>query len=250
MDGSLERLLLRLGELEAEGLARMRDRVVDAQAFAARLDLPGEGIVGGAHVGVFRVRGYGGDDLGREHRIASRRILEGRVGVPEAIAERVHAAPVVGADDLAVLVEVRDVAEGLVAEAVLLERADPQLGVEHAVQPLGEIELLVVGERLVAEDEHGVLVHPRPDACEGFRVVRLAQIDGTHLGGEHGMERAGLQFHGGVLLGQASVTSDRAFSRLGRPRGRVKRPVGRSDLTARTSSGTIDAPSNLPQGEE
>ncbi len=143
--------------------------------------------------------------------------------MPEAVAERVHAAPVVGADDLAVLVEVRDVAEGLVAEAVLLERADPQLGVEHAVQPLGEIELLAVGEGLVAEDEHGVLVHARPDAREGVRVLDLAQIDGTHLGGEHGMERAELQFHGGVLLSQGSVTSDFASTRLGRPRGRVKR---------------------------
>ena len=126
MDRALERLLLALRELEAEGLPRVRDGVVHAQAFALRLHLRGQGVVGRAHVRVLRVRGHRRDDLRREHRVASRRILEGRVGVPEAVAERVHAPPVVGLHDLAVLVEVRDVAEGLVAEAVLLERADPQ----------------------------------------------------------------------------------------------------------------------------
>ena len=170
--------------------------MVDAQAFEPGLRLGVERVVGRAHVGELRVGGDGRDDPGREHRVAARRVLERRVGVPEAIAERVHAPAVVGFQDLAVLVEVRDVGERLVPEAVLAEGAAPGLGVQLAVEALGERELLVVGERLIVEDQDGVLVHPRPDLGERLGIVDLAEVDRAHLGDEVRVELAEGQGHG------------------------------------------------------
>jgi len=115
--------------------------------------------------------------------------------VPQAIAEPVHATAIVRPHDLAALVEVRDVAEGLVAQAVLLQRADPQLGVELAVQALREGELLVVGEWLIAEHEDGVLVHPRADLGQHLGIVDPAKIDGAHLGHEARVKLAKCQCH-------------------------------------------------------
>ena len=95
VDRALERVLLVLRELEAEGLARVGDRVVHAQALEPRLRLVGQRVVGRAHVGELGVRVDGRDDLGREHRVAAGRVLERGVGVPQAVAEAVHAPAVV-----------------------------------------------------------------------------------------------------------------------------------------------------------
>src|SRR5260370_2378452 len=62
--------------------------------------------------------------------------------------------------------------------------ADPQLGVELAVQAPGKRELLVVGEGLVPEHEDGVLVHSRPDLAQGLGIVDPAEIDRARLGRE------------------------------------------------------------------
>ena len=118
VDGALEATRLLPGELEAERLARVGDRVMDAQALETGLHVRRQRVVGGAHVRVLRVGADRRDDLRGEHRVAARRILEGRVGVPETVPEPVRPAPVVGRRDLAALVEVRDVDEGVVGEAV------------------------------------------------------------------------------------------------------------------------------------
>jgi len=54
--------------------------------------------------------------------------------VPQTIAEFVHAPAIVGLHDLAVLVQVRNIAERLVPEAILLQRADSQFCVQRAVE--------------------------------------------------------------------------------------------------------------------
>ena len=72
------------------------------------------------------------------------------------------------------------------------------------VQPLRERDLLLVGERLIAEDEDAVRVHPRPDLIERCPVVRSSQIDGAHLGREVRMQRTKCQCH--------QFTSARSFS--------------------------------------
>jgi hypothetical protein len=55
------------------------------------------------------------------------------------------------------------------AEAVLLQRADAELGVEDAVQTLGEVEVLRVAPDLVAEDQHRELVHAGRGSGRGCR---------------------------------------------------------------------------------
>ena len=136
------------------------------------------------------------NDAGRQHRVAARRILERRVGVPEAVPEPVDPAAMVGGRDLAALVQVRDVDERVVVEAVEAERRRPRLPVELAVQALGEGELLRVRERLVAEHEDRVLIHPGPDLGERLGVEHLAEVDRADLGHEGRVERAEPEGHG------------------------------------------------------
>jgi hypothetical protein len=117
--------------------------------------------------------------------------------VPEAVAERVHAPAVLGAENRARLVHVGDVGERLVAEPVLVEHGNPGLGVELAVEALGEGELLGASELLVAEDDHGVLVHRRADRFQRRLVGHRAQVHRAGLGGEDGMQRSKRERHGG-----------------------------------------------------
>ena len=73
--------------------------------------------------------------------------------------------------------------------------ADAGLRMQLAVEPLGEGELLLVGERLVAEHEDRVRVHAGADLGERLGVGHLPQVDRADLGGERGMERAEPEGH-------------------------------------------------------
>ena len=94
--------------------------------------------------------------------------------MPEAIAQRVVAPAIVGLHDPALGIEVRDVGNCLVAEPALREGPAPGALVQAAVEPLAERELLGVGEHLIAEDEHGVLVHAGADRRERVGIERAA----------------------------------------------------------------------------
>src|SRR6266567_4771852 len=74
MDRAFQGLLLVRGELEAERLARVCDRMMDPQALQPGFGRGVEGVVGGTHVRVLRVGRDRGDDLGRKHRVPPRRI--------------------------------------------------------------------------------------------------------------------------------------------------------------------------------
>ena len=190
LERPLEPVALVVRELEAERHARVRDRMVHAQAPEARLRLVRQRVVGGAHV---RELGIGRDlrqHEGGQHRVAAARVLKRRVGVPEAVRDAVLALAVVRRQERAVRTHVGDVGERLVAEAALVQHADAGLTMKLAVEPGGERELLLARERLVAKDEHRVLVHARPDPLERRRVVDGAEIDCARLGGEHGVELA------------------------------------------------------------
>src|SRR5712664_2787137 len=115
--------------------------------------------------------------------------------MPQAVAERVHAAAVAGSEELAAFVHVRDVGEGLVAESAFLHDGRTGFHVQCTIEALRERELLVVGERLVAEHEHRVLVHPGPDPVQRAAIGDAAQIDRGHLGGEVRVKLAERQGH-------------------------------------------------------
>src|SRR3954470_8961555 len=124
-----------------------------------------------------------------QHGIAPRRILERRVGVPEAVAEAIHPAPVARLHELAVLVHVGDVAQRFVAEPVLAEDGSAGSGVQLAVETLGECQLLSVAQRLAAEDYDGEAVHGLADRPQFCRVVHGTHLYCANLGREALLER-------------------------------------------------------------
>ena len=73
--------------------------------------------------------------------------------------------------------------------------ATPGVGVQHAVEALREGELLGVGERLVAEHEDGVLVHPGADLVQRLAIVNAPQVDRPDLGDEVRVQPAEGQWH-------------------------------------------------------
>src|SRR4051812_34665395 len=83
-----------------------------------RLQLRRQRIPGGAHVGELRVAALGWNRARVQHRVLGRRGLEAAVRMPETVAEVEHAAAVGGGEDLAVLVEVRDVVHERMREAM------------------------------------------------------------------------------------------------------------------------------------
>jgi hypothetical protein len=122
--------------------------------------------------------------------------------VPQTVPQSEQAGPVVPRVDLAVLVEVGHVGKSG-GEALIARGAQAGAdGVLDVAQAPREGKLLVVGDQLIVEHEHGVLVH--------------AGVDGLHLlGGEGGTghvhavdlrSEAGTDLthrdgHGGRLLG-------------------------------------------------
>ena len=161
----------------------------------ARLRLLRQGVVRGSHV---RELGVGRDlrhHQGGQHRVAAPRVLEGGVGVPEAVREAVEAPAGAGLEELPVRADVRDVGERLVSEAALLEHAAPGLAVKRSVEPGGEGELLVVREPLIPEDDHRVAVHRLADRLEGVLAARLPEVDGAGFGAEGRMQLAKFEGH-------------------------------------------------------
>ena len=55
---------------------------------------------------------------------------------------------------------------------------------QHAVEALGEGELSGIGERLVAEHQHAVLIHAGAQFGQGVRVVQLHEVDRCDFSGE------------------------------------------------------------------
>jgi len=129
-------------------------------------------------------------------RSAAGRILERRVGVPQAVAEPVHASAIVCLQQLAAFVQVGNVGQRFVAEAVAAHHGGAGLRVQGTVEALGERELLLITERLFAEHQHGVLIHAGTDLLERVAIAQLAQVDRTRFGDEMRMQRAEGESHG------------------------------------------------------
>src|SRR4029079_9619489 len=137
-----------------------------------------------------------------------------------ASAERISAARVVGGEDLASGADIRDVGQRFVAETVLRDDAGAGLRVQLAVEALRERDLLGVGELLVVEDEHGVLVHSGADRGERPFVERLAQRDRARFAEEARIARVsrpcrsaiGLAARKNPVCGRRKVTAAMALA--------------------------------------
>src|SRR5215475_10111092 len=122
----LEALALLVGEIEeADLLAREHLRMLAHQAFDLSLGLVIERVVGRAHVGVLRVAALGRNADGAQQRVLGGHRLEGRIRMPQAIADGEQPPPVVARKWRVLAIEVGDVGE-CVGQAVVAGR--PQAG--------------------------------------------------------------------------------------------------------------------------
>ena len=110
--------------------------------------------------------------------------------MPQAIGEPVVATSVTRRQQFAVFVEVRDVGQCLVAEAVAAQRGRAGLRMQHAIEAFSKGELGIVRECLVAKDEHPILMHALPDGLQQRACLCRLQINRTRFGSEQRMQWA------------------------------------------------------------
>ena len=119
--------------------------------------------------------------------------------MPQPVGQGIPAPAVVAVADAPLLVHVGNVGNGIVAETVGGHRVGAELGVQGAVPALGEGHLFRVGERLVAKDQHAMLVHAGPQCLQRGTVVHLAQVQVAplvlHLRGKRRMQPVEGQCH-------------------------------------------------------
>src|ERR1700694_1739394 len=104
--------------------------------------------------------------------------------MPEAITESIHATTVVSRQYLTGLIDVRDVGERLACQVAVANGSNAGPAVKMGVEAPGEVEWFGVFEWLIAEDEHGVLVHSLANCGERFGLLDPAKVDGADLGDE------------------------------------------------------------------
>src|SRR5262245_48717003 len=116
--------------------------------------------------------------------------------MPEAIAQLEEPHTVLGGEDVAVLVEVREVCHARTEPPIvaLLDVAGRGIALELA-EVLGKDELLLVREILATKDEDGVGIHPGLDRRDLGGVDRPGDVDAGHLAGERAAERADRDRH-------------------------------------------------------
>ena len=179
---------LLVGEVgEAQDAAREQLAVLADQVLALRLGLVVERIIGRAHVGEFGVAAGRRNAPRRQQRILRRHRLERTVGVPQPVAQTEQPPPVVARQHLVVLVEVGDVVD-VHRQPALVTLRDVAGRLLQRAEVAAERKLRLVGEVLVVEHQHAVLVHAGGDR-RGIGVrQRLGDVDAGDLAGE---ERAG-----------------------------------------------------------
>ena len=116
--------------------------------------------------------------------------------MPQPVGQFEEPHPVVGGDDVAVLVEVREIRHAG-AEPLGGATADMagRLVRFELAEMAGEDELRLVGEKLIAEHQHRIPVHARFDRGDLVRAERLMAIDAGDLADEQRMQWADRHGH-------------------------------------------------------
>ena len=112
--------------------------------------------------------------------------------MPELVAEVEQVAAVVARQHPSFGVEVGDV--GDIGAQPHLGAGVVRIDLERAEQP-AEGELLLVGHRLLREDEDAVAVEGRLDLGKDFGRHRAGQVDAAHFGAESRVKRGHLDRH-------------------------------------------------------
>ena len=111
--------------------------------------------------------------------------------MPQTVAQPEEPGPVVPCVDFAVLVEVGHVGKGGGKPLIARGAQAGADGVLDVAQAPREGELLVVGDPLVVEDEHGVPVHAGVDRLDLVGRQRPGHVDAFHFRGEAQADLAG-----------------------------------------------------------
>ena len=142
----------------------------------------------------------------REQGRHRRHGLERAVGVPELVA-RLVLHPTIAPVHQALLglrIDVREIHHVLVQTMLLADRPDRLL---QGAEARGERHLLLVGESLVGEDEHGVFLERIVDSAERRLVHRRSEVDTIDAGAEHAMDgRDGQRGHAKSSLTAATLS--------------------------------------------
>ena len=111
--------------------------------------------------------------------------------MPQPVAELEEPDPILVGHDVAVLVEVGEIRDAR-AEPMVLALSDMprRVVILELAEMAGERDLLLVGDVLVAKDEHGIFVHARLDRSDLLWAERLAAIDTRNFSGKDRVERA------------------------------------------------------------
>jgi hypothetical protein len=119
--------------------------------------------------------------------------------MPEAVADRIQASAVIARERPVVLVEVGDIGER-VGQTVLLRTAQAGgNGQLDFAEALREGQLLLVGEGLIVEDQHGVLVHALVNGRNILGRERLGEVEAGGLADETRTDLADAEGHGNGL---------------------------------------------------
>jgi hypothetical protein len=155
-----------------------------------------ERIIGRTHVGKFGVAALGVHHPRRQQREFCRDRPERTVGMPQAVAEIEQMGAVFARQRLAVLAEVGDVVQPR-GEAVVFPLGDGAAACIFAFAEIArEYQLLVVGDILIAKQQHGVFVHAGLDVGRFLRRQRLPQIDAGDLAKEKRVKLPDRHGHG------------------------------------------------------
>ena len=186
--------------------ARMDQGVLADQILDLVLGPLVERVVGRAHVGELGVAAPRRDDAGRQEGMLRRDLRIRAVGVPEPVAQLEEPLAVVARNDLAVLVEVGQIADPGAEAALrcLADVAGPGLDLELA-EVAREGDLLRVGDVLAVKDQHRMPVHALVDRGGVLAAERLRQIDAGNLADEHGMDLFDGERHFAVVLQRSNL---------------------------------------------
>ena len=178
------------GEIrETELTAGEQQRVLGDQILDLGLGLGVERIVGSSHISKLGIATSGRNDASGQQRVFCGYRLERRIRMPQPIAEIERAPAIIPRQQVAVLIEIRDVAH-LDAEPALVE---PRYVVGRVQLDLaeasGECDLLFVGQWLLVEHQHRMPVHAGMYRRYLSRIERRAQIDAFDHRGEFVSDR-------------------------------------------------------------
>ncbi len=102
--------------------SRMPDRMLDGEILDQRLELVRQRVIGCPHVGELGVAALRWDFMAQQQRISRAVGVKRHIRVPEPVALAEQHAAVVRLHDVAVGVEVADVDQGRVVDALLVAR--------------------------------------------------------------------------------------------------------------------------------